>query len=154
MNTAMKWIDEVRGTDSIREVARRAGLNQATLNRQVNLDQLTFDVVRDVSRAYARSLLADLVRTGFLAEADVAGDGIASALKAANDEQLVLEVASRLEITTIGTIYDKPVSEAVREAGELVEGRFPPANVDGVDETRRVAKKKSRDRGEDDGGGA
>lgn len=37
--------------------------------------------------------------------------------------------------------------------GELVEGRFP-TNVDGIEETRRVAKKKSRDRGEDDGEGA
>lgn len=112
----MKWIDEVRGTDSIREVARRSGLNQATLNRQINLDMLTFDAIRDIARAYSRSLLADLVRTGFLAPSDVSEDGIESALHAATDEQLVLEVARRLDVSDFGTIYDKPISRAVADA--------------------------------------
>ena len=146
MNTAMKWIDEVRGSDSIREVARRAGINQATLNRQVNLDILGFDVVRDISRAYGRPILADLIKTGFLAQSDVSADGIESALHAASDEQLLLEIAARLEVTDFGTIYDKPISEAVSDAKVH---QFPQRNVPApVEDDLKVAMKKSRDPGE------
>lgn len=47
-------------------------------------------------------------------------------------------------------------AEAARQPrGEIVEGRFPRADVAPSEETalRRVAKKKSRDRGGDDGQG-
>lgn len=120
----MKWIDEVRGNDSLREVARRAGLHQATFNRQVNLGALTFEVARDISRAYGRPVLADLIALGHLSASDAGADDIERILHAASDEQLVLEVARRLDATSIGTIYDKPVSEAIEEAEATVH-RLP-----------------------------
>lgn len=113
----MKWIDEVRGADSIREVARRTGMNQATLNRQINLDMLSFESVRDISRTYGRVILADLVATGHLAQSDVGVDDIANALNAATDAQLVAAVANRLGVDL--SIFDKPITEAFSEAANV-----------------------------------
>lgn len=117
MNKAMQWIDAVRGTDSIREVARKSDVTQATLNRQVNLDMLTFEVVRDVARAYGRPLLSDLVRLEFLSTDDVGSSSIENALRSATDEQLLLAVAERLDVSS--TLFDKPISVAVEEASNV-----------------------------------
>lgn len=123
----MTWIDDVRGTDSMRAAARRAGVPSATLSRQVNDDLLSFEMVRAISRAYGRSVVADLVRTGHLTEADAGADGIERYLRIATDEQLVLEVASRLDAPGVGQIFDKPASDAVRDAMNVHELR--PRNV-------------------------
>lgn len=119
MNIAMKWVDTVRGADSIREVARRSGINQATLNRQVNLDMLSFESVRDISRAYERAVLADLITTNHLNPSDVGVDDIANALNAATDAQLVAAVASRLGVDL--TIFDKPITEAFSDAANVTQ---------------------------------
>lgn len=152
MNETIKWLDTVRGSDSIREVARRIGTTHATLNRQANDDSLSFELVRSISYAYNRPVLADLLATGHLAEKDLGVDSIENALHSATDEQLVLEVARRLDATDIGAIYDKPISEAVADSNVK---QFPTRNVPDSVETpqRRVAKKKSRDRGGDEGQG-
>lgn len=69
--------------------------------------------------------------------------------------EIIAHLQERFDGEDIGAVYRAAMlRDDESPAGELVQGRFPQANVDGVDETRRVAKKKSRDRGEDDGGGA
>lgn len=148
----MKWIDEVRGTDSLREVARRARVHQATLNRQINHNLLTFEMVRDISRAYDRPVLSDLLATGHLAPGDTGVGDIETALRAATEEQLVVEVGRRLGVVTASRLFDAPLSEAVRTAGEVIHAPF---GVGGSSEDQEVveepaaAKRKSRDRGEE-----
>lgn len=129
----MKWVDEVRGADSIREVARRSGINQATLNRQINLDMLGFESVRDISRAYDRVVLADLVATGHLAPRDIGVDDIMNALNAATDAQLVAAVANRLGVDL--SIFDKPITEAFADAANVhpIRARNVPASTDDED---------------------
>lgn len=105
----MRWIDDVRGTDSIREVARKTGMNQGTLNRQINLDQLSFETVRAVARAYARPVVAALVATGHLSREDVGYSE--SVLAAASDDELVEEIAKRLRAAGATSAYDLPISE-------------------------------------------
>ncbi|MFD4957105.1 hypothetical protein [Microbacterium sp. NPDC058389] len=124
MNLAMKWIDEVRGADSLREVARRARVHQATLSRQINLDQLTFESVRDIARAYERPVLADLIATGHLAPSDAGVGDIDTALRAASDEQVVLEIGRRLGVVELSPLFDAPISEAVERAGEVIHAPF------------------------------
>lgn len=123
MNEAMQWIDDVRGTDSLRGAARKANITSAKLIRQVNDNQLTFETVRDVSRAYGRSVLADLIALGHLSEADAGIEGIERALAAATDEQLVVEVGRRLEVTPSSLNWDVPVTEAVERAGNVSGSR-------------------------------
>ena len=147
MNKAMKWIDEVRGSDSLREVARRTNLNQATLNRQVNLDMLTFETVRDVSRAYGRSVLADLIALEHLTESDAGIEGIGRALAAATDEQLVVEIGKRLDVTPSSLLWDDPVSDAVDRAENVT--RMEDHRRTELDDDRAVASEHSDDRGED-----
>ena len=136
MNTAMRWIDEVRGTDSLRAVARRAGVTSAKLIRQVNDDQLSFETVREVSRAYERSVISDLIVTGHLTVQDAGADGIERVLHAATDEHLVLEIARRLDAPTISAIFDKPISSAVATASNV--HHLAPRNV-GADEDTAIA---------------
>lgn len=131
MNDTTKWLDSIRGADSIREVARKIGTTHATLNRQANDDSLSFELVRSISYAYKRPVLADLLATGHLAPEDIGVSTIENALHAATDEQLVLEVARRLDVSDVGTIFDKPVSEAVTDA---TIHQFPARNVPGSDE--------------------
>lgn len=128
MNLAMKWIDDLRGTDSIREVARKSGIAQPTLARQINNGQLTFESVRDVSRAYGRAVLADLITLGHLSESDAGIEGIERALSAATDEQLVVEVGKRLDVTPSSMVWDAPASEAIERA-ENVSGTGKDAIV-------------------------
>lgn len=138
----MKWIDSVRGNDSIREVARKAGINQATLSRQVNLDLLSYDVVRDVSRAYGRSVLSDLVTTGHLSHEDAGIGDIEAALHAATEEQLVAEVARRLDIPGATTLFDRPVSSAVADVTNVHQLR-PSGDVSGDGQDAREAASES-----------
>ena len=139
----MSWIDSVRGTDSIREVARRAGLNQATLNRQVNLDVISYDVVRDIARAYQRPVLADLVATGHLSHEDVGLSDIESALHAASDDQLVMEIARRLDAPVVSSLFERPVSEAIETASNVHHLR--PRNVSRSAEDMDMREVASRD---------
>jgi len=145
----MKWIDDVRGTDSIREVARRVGMNQGTLNRQVNLDQLTFEVVRDISRAYGRPVLADLVQLGHLSHDDLGVNDVASFLRSVTEEQLVYELGCRLGVSG-SILFDAPISVAVAAASNVVHGRFPGSDVGpSEDDQEAVARPADEDRGED-----
>jgi hypothetical protein len=137
MNESIRWIDEVRGNDSLRGAARKAGITSAKLIRQVNDDLLTFETVRDISRAYGRSVVADLISTGHLSRADAGAEGVERVLRTASDEDLVLEVARRMEVTSIGTIYDKPISEAVTEA--TIHQMPTRGNVPTPDEDRALA---------------
>lgn len=139
----------MRGSDSLREVARRTNLNQATLNRQVNLDMLTFETVREVSRAYGRSVLADLIALEHLTESDAGIEGIGRALAAATDEQLVVEIGKRLDVTPSALLWDSPVTEAVDRAGNVI--RIEDHRRTELDDERAVASEYSEDRGEDDG---
>lgn len=144
MNQSMKWIDEVRGTDSMRGAARRAEITAAKLIRQVNDDQLTFETVRDVSRAYGRSVLADLVTMGMLTPGDVGVEGLERALQSASDEQLVLEVGRRLDVTPSSMLFDSPVDVAVERASNVT-----PLRQTAQDDERAVASELSEDTGED-----
>lgn len=119
MNASMQWIDEVRGPDSIREVARRVGMNQGTLNRQINLDQLTFETVRDVCRAYERPLIPALIATGHITHEDAGIDRAEAALQSASEQQLVDEVGRRLGLPVPSRVYDLPISEAMGTIHQL-----------------------------------
>lgn len=149
MNESMKWVDEVRGVDSLREVARRLGTTHSTLARQINNDQLTFESIRDIARAYRRPVLADLIRLGHLSAEDAGLEGIERALSSATDEQLVVEIGRRLEVTPASIMWDAPVSEAVERAENVT--RMDDHRRTEVDDERAVASTHSEDRGEDDG---
>lgn len=146
----MKWLDDVRGTDSVREVARRVGMNQGTLNRQINLDLLTFEVVRDISRAYGRPVLGDLVQTGHLSPSDLGVSDVDTVLRSATEEELIVEVGRRLGVSG-SVLFDVPISAAVASASNVVgHGRFA-ADVGGSDDDlEAVARPRDPESGEEE----
>lgn len=130
----------------MREVARRVGMNQGTLNRQANLDQLTWEAVRDISRAYGRPVLADLVQLGHLRASDLGVSTIDTALRSATEAELVVEVGRRLGVGG-SVLFDSPISTAIAVTSNVVgHGRFP-GEVE--DDLEAVARKRDPDRGED-----
>lgn len=129
------------------EVARRSQIPQPTLSRQINNDLLSFETVRDISRAYDRAVLADLIATGHLTTADAGIEGVERALSAATDEQLVVEIGKRLEVTPSSLLWDAPVSDAVDRAENVT--RMEAHRRTELEDERAVASEHSDDRGED-----
>lgn len=143
---AHEWIVSVCGNDSNREIARKAKLSDATLSRQISKDALTFDVVIAIARGYDTSVISALVANGYVTPAEASIDSLDSALQTATDEQLVEEVHRR--IVRGSDAYNGPITSTRPRHLRAVE------NVDGSEDTRRVAKAKSPDRGTDEGGEA
>ncbi|MEV8023347.1 hypothetical protein [Microbacterium sp. NPDC080220] len=154
MNDSTRWLDDVRGKDSIREVARKVGTTHATLNRQANEDAMSFEIVRTISRVYGRPVLADLVRLGHLDQSDLGESDAATALRAAREEDLVAEVGRRLGLSG-SILLDLPISAAVA-ASNVVRGSFGGVGGDGQDEPdikqppakQRTAAKKGTRKGD------
>lgn len=163
MNESMKWLDEVRGNDSIRETARKIGTTHSTLTRQATMQQLSFETVRDIARAYGRPVIADLITLGHLTHDDAGIEGNERALRTASESELVLEVARRLNVSAHALLLDAPITEAfaaaqaVTAAQSEVEEHASGTNVARLDDHRRadmqderaVASETSADRGED-----
>lgn len=105
---AYQWIKNVAGNDTNREIARRSQLSDATLSRQISKNALTFDVVLAIARGYRVSVIAALVATGFISDAEASITSTETALQAAADEQLIEEVYRRIQRGS--TAYDEGVS--------------------------------------------
>lgn len=136
-NGTQQWLDRIGAGISPRDLARVAGVSHATLYRQINADQLTFDVVLAIARGYGVSPVSALVANGYLT-ADEAGisTGVA-ALHGASDQELVEEVARRIGASgTAETAFDVPVGAALSEGGPSVE----PVDFIGVSTDERGAK--------------
>ncbi|KAA0961202.1 hypothetical protein FQ142_10185 [Microbacterium sp. ANT_H45B] len=80
-------------------------------------------------------MLTALLATGHLAPEDIGISDIENALHAATDEALVLDVGRRLGVTDTGSLFDKPMSEAVTEA---TTHQFPTRDVRGSDEDEEL----------------
>ncbi|SDG23350.1 hypothetical protein [Microbacterium sp. 77mftsu3.1] len=122
MNDSTKWLDDVRGKDSIREVARKVGTTHATLNRQAAEDAMSFEIVRAIARVYERPVLADLVRLGHLDPSDLGASDATTALRAAREEDLVAEVGRRLGLSG-SILLDLPITRAIATSN-VVQGPF------------------------------
>lgn len=111
MNTA-KWLKEIAGTTggalSINAIAIKAELPQATLNRHVNAGALTAEEVISICRAYRYPVTQGLVDLAFITEEDLKLPSIQATLRDATDEQLVDEIARRLEQGR-REVFDRPI---------------------------------------------
>ena len=146
------YFREVTGGRSVRAIAQGAGIEQTTLNRQLNgTTSLTVETVVAICRAYALDMADVFVRVGFITEQEADRLGSRHGLQAFSDLELAKEIVDRI---------------ARGEASAALTGELPVVSDDGgrvvpirpdvparVQDERKVAKKKSRDRGGDDGQG-
>ncbi|MHA3724361.1 hypothetical protein ACXR2T_10820 [Leucobacter sp. HY1910] len=107
--TISKWIEAAVSGDSTNEIARRAGVTVSTLHRQRTSGNYSPETVAKIARAYGRSAVNALVAHGVLMASDVAEIGAMESLADATDQQLLDEIASRLEVVSEGGgIFDEP----------------------------------------------
>ena len=149
MSNAYTWLKATCGDDSFREIARRAGLSDSIVSRQLSSGAFSYDVAIAIAREYRTSPVAALVSNGHLTEQEAGIESVTSALQAATDEQLVVEIGRRLDVAPSSLLWDAPVSEAVEHAENVT--RMEDHRSRPVDDPRAVASEPDGDHDEDDG---
>jgi hypothetical protein len=139
MSNPHTWLKSIGAVESLREVASRAGVSHATLSRQISNGRFLFDTTLDLARAYGAPVVPALVANGHLTPTEGGMEGIEKALAAATDEQLVVEVGRRLGLGG-SILFDAPASEAMATASNVIDGRFPDANVSAPGEDEPTVK--------------
>lgn len=111
------WYWKTVGTTSINAVAKRAGLSQATINRQLKEGKLTAETVASVARAFGEDVLTALVIQGLIKRDDLQGNDfekLAALINLENlsqytDVELADEIARRFHEAAEGTTaFDEP----------------------------------------------
>lgn len=97
MSNHNKWFTETTGNASGRAAAELAGIPPATLNRQLAKGELAAEFVIAIARAYKTSPVTALVATGFITLDEVDGTSLGDALRFASDQDLVRELAHRID---------------------------------------------------------
>lgn len=95
MNIA-DWYKRTVGSDSTNMVAENAGIVPASLYRQLP-DKLSPQSVVKIARAYGVSAIEGLVALGLLDDGDIRMLGISDSLKNATSDELLREIAARLD---------------------------------------------------------
>lgn len=106
---AITWYRETVGDDSENFVARKAGLSQSTLNRQLSRVALAPDTMVAVARAYNRDALDALIIHGLITEEDIRAHYVRTGLLQATDLEISQEVSRRL-IGNSGGAFDQPIN--------------------------------------------
>lgn len=92
------WIGRVIGEDSRRTAAKKIGVNDSTISRQISrTNTLSPEVVIALCREYGHPPVDGLVETGHLRTHEVEGVGVAEALAHATNEQILNEMLSRVD---------------------------------------------------------
>lgn len=103
---SITWYEETVAGDSVNQVARKTGLSQSTLNRQVTqYYQLSPESAVTIARAYKVDTLEALIVTELITPEEAASyrnvdldSLIPSALERATDTQLTRELTRRLNL--------------------------------------------------------
>ncbi|MBM6699885.1 hypothetical protein H7U32_06105 [Bifidobacterium pullorum subsp. saeculare] len=105
MNIA-EWYKATVGNDSQNMVAENAGIVPSSLYRQLP-DKLSAQSVVKIARAYGVSAIEGLVALGLLDDSDIRMLEISDSLKNASSDELLREIASRLDRDP--SLADQPV---------------------------------------------
>ncbi|EFU79672.1 hypothetical protein HMPREF0388_1775 [Mobiluncus curtisii ATCC 51333] len=103
---SITWYEETVAGDSVNQVARKTGLSQSTLNRQVTqYYQLSPEAAVTIARAYKVDTLEALIVTELITPEEAASyrnvdldSLVPSALERATDTQLTRELTRRLNL--------------------------------------------------------
>mgnify|MGYP006935556325 FL=1 len=104
--THTDWYKRVTRGDSNRHVSSRANISDATLGRQLKVNELSADLIIKIAQAYDESPVVALVDLGFISARWMQEVGTTTALTRATDEELTDELLRRLRL-----IEDEPVDQ-------------------------------------------
>lgn len=119
------WLE--RSTqDSIRQIARTAGITHRTLGYQLEKGAISPENVIAIAEAYGLHPVGALVETGYLEEKWASEVDPVFALRKVTDDQIAEEVLRRMKIGTETNLFEIPLDElqevlAQREAEERSE---------------------------------
>lgn len=99
--------------DSVRAWARKIGMDQSTLIRQLARRDPNVHVVVALCREYRIPLLEAFVAAGFITSAEATQAAAHGVLQGATDRQLVEEMLRRVEAREAGPDLTEPVSDDV-----------------------------------------
>ncbi|MDV2477415.1 transcriptional regulator [Rhodococcus zopfii] len=91
-----QWLEKLINGDSYRTAARKIGIDQSTITKQLSRGGIRPENVIAFARAYGRKAADELVATGYLKRSDVEGLGVEEALKRATNLQLLTEIDRRM----------------------------------------------------------
>lgn len=92
-----QWFETITGGSSQRAAARKIGLQQSKLSRQLSGGHLAPEIIRDLARAFKRPVVDELIATGFLAPSDTEIIGVEQALALATNSQILREISQRVD---------------------------------------------------------
>lgn len=114
---------------SVRAIAMRAGLDQSTLNRQLNgTTSLTVETVVAIARAYNLDFADTFVAVGFITADEARNFSRRYSLSEFADQDLTREVVRRLHDGTASADITEPVAPEVVE--QVVAEREPTGHDD------------------------
>lgn len=90
-----QWIEDLLSGDSMRQASQKVGYAQTTLQRQVDRDRLSPEMVISLCRAYDYPAVEGLVETGYLYPHEVETPGVNLVLPKATNRQLLEEINRR-----------------------------------------------------------
>lgn len=133
----IRWFDRITGDDTPNAAAKRSGVNQPTLSRQIKAGALSAEVIVAIARAYDADAIEGLIIGGLITEADVRKHGAEVLLEQITDRRIADEVYERmvegrgveefLTPPTLVVISDeeaekKPALQTVTDVDEEIEG--------------------------------
>lgn len=95
--SAASWFAALPGEPSVNEAAKRVGLIQSTLSRQIKSDTLAPENAVVIARAYKQSPVTALVAIGLISEREVKEAAGTAGIRDITDEALVSEVLRRIQ---------------------------------------------------------
>ncbi|QOR47611.1 hypothetical protein INS90_10255 [Trueperella pecoris] len=109
---AKEWLQKVAADENgrvvISAISKRSSLANSTLTERAKADSLTADQVIAICRAYRYPVSQGLIDLEFITEEDLKLPSIQATLRDATDEQLVDEIARRLEQGR-REVFDRPI---------------------------------------------
>lgn len=137
-----QWFKHITRNDSLREVARRAGVNNRTLSNQVSAGELKPEIVIKVAQGYDESPIIALIDLGFISAKWMTTLGTRTALSRASDEELTDELLQRLHL-----LSDEPADRVAEERARTLKSvdRSTEEAVSGHDDLiRRINSGEER----------
>lgn len=97
MGTLLEWYENATHGESVYAVAKKAGVSQVTLGRQLKRGNLSVDVAVKVAHAYNLSPFEPLILAGIITREDLATYGGGATLDDLADETLLAVLGERLQ---------------------------------------------------------
>lgn len=111
-NRLKAYLDRATGGKSLRSIAAEVGMEQSTLSRQLS-GEVKVQTVVEICRAFKLPMVEAFVAAGFITQDEAGSMEVESALRAATDRQLIMELLRRVDAKEAGPEITEPLDESV-----------------------------------------